>query len=172
MLDTSETVTVGLIERPFGVKGEVKVRSLSDVPGRLETMTAVTLVAKNGTSLDTNVTSVRRAGQGFLVKFAGLTSPEEAGCWRGSLIQVARGVVPTLPAGQYYECDLIGLEVQTEQGQPIGVLAEVMEVPAGHVFVVRQGGKETLIPAVKAWVINVDLDNRRMTVHAMDGMDG
>ena len=171
MVDASETVTVGLIERPFGVKGEVKIRSLSDVPGRLETMTDVTLVAKNGDSLDAKVTSVRPAGKGFIVKFAELTSPEEAGCWRGGLIQVARGVVPVLPAGQYYECDLVGLDVRNEQGRSLGVLEEILEVPAGHVFVVRQGDKETLIPAVKAWVTGVDLDRRLMTVHGMDGMD-
>lgn len=171
MVGALETVTVGLVERPFGVKGEVKVRSLSDVPGRLETMTDVRLVAKNGKSLETSVTSVRRAGTGFIVKFAGLTTPEEAGCWRGGLIQVARGVVPALPAGQYYECDLVGLAVQTERGRSIGVLEEILEVPAGHVFVVRQGDKEFLIPAVKAWVTGVDLDRKVMTVHSMDGMD-
>jgi len=171
MVGALETVTVGLVERPFGVKGEVKVRSLSDVPGRLETMTDVRLVAPNGKSMDTRVTSVRRAGRQFLVKFAGLTTPEEAGCWRGGLIQVTRGVVPALPAGQYYECDLVGLEVQTEQGRSIGVLEEIMEVPAGHVFVVRQEGKETLIPAVKAWVTRVDLDGGIMTVQNMNGMD-
>jgi len=171
MVGAQDTVTVGLVERPFGVKGEVKVRSLSDVPGRLETLTDVSLVAKTGERMNTRVTGVRRAGKGFILKFAGLTTPEEAGLWRGSVIQVTRGEVPALPFGQYYECDLLGLEVRTEQGRPIGVLEEIWEVPAGHVFAVRQGGKETLIPAAKEWVTGVDLDRRLMTVHILDGMD-
>jgi 16S rRNA processing protein RimM len=163
---------VGQVERPFGVRGEVKVRSLSDVPGRFETLTSVSLVAKDGKTLDTSVTHVRRAGERFIVGLAGLTTPEEAGLWRGSLIQAPRGTVPALPAGQYYECDLMGLGVQTEQGQPIGVLEEIVEFPGGHVFVVRQGAKETLIPAAKEWVTAVDLEHRLMTVHMIDGMDG
>lgn len=172
MVSALDTVTVGLVERPFGVKGEVKVRSLSDVPGRFETLTSVSLVAKDGRTMDTSVTHVRRAGERFIVGLAGLTTPEEAGLWRGSLIQAPRGIVPRLPAGQYYECDLVGLGVQTDQGLPIGVLEEIVELPGGHVFVVRQGAKETLIPAAKEWVTAVDLEHRLMTVRMIDGIDG
>jgi 16S rRNA processing protein RimM len=172
MVSDLDTVTVGLVERPFGVRGEVKVRSLSDVPGRFETLTNVSLVAKDGKTLDTSVTHVRRAGERFIVRFAGLTTPEEAGLWRGSLIQAPRGIVPMLPTGQYYECDLVGLAVQTDQGLPIGVLDEIVELPGGHVFVVRQGAKETLIPAAKEWVTAVDLERRLMTVRMIDGIDG
>jgi 16S rRNA processing protein RimM len=166
-----DTVTVGLIERPFGVKGEVKVRSLSDVPGRFESLTSVSLVAKDGRTLDTSVTHVRHAGARFIVGLAGITTPEAAGPWRGSLIQAPRGIVPALPAGQYYECDLVGLEVQTEQGQLIGVLEEILELPGSHLFVVRQGDKETLIPAAKEWVTAVNLERRLMTVHMIDRVD-
>jgi 16S rRNA processing protein RimM len=162
---------VGRIERSFGVKGEVKVRPLSDVPGRIEALTEVTLVAKNGRTLETRVTHVRRAGTEFIVRFAGLTTPEEAKLWSGGLIQAARGAAPALPTGRYYECDLVGLEVHTDQGQPLGVLEEIWELPGTHVFVVRQGSKETLIPAAKEWVTAVDLDRRMMTVHILDGMD-
>lgn len=172
MVGELDTVTVGRIERPFGVKGEVKVRPLSDVPGRLESLTDVSLVAKNGKTMDTSVTGVRRAGKAFIVRFAGLTTPEEAGLWRGGLIQIPRGTAPALPAGQYYECDLVGLAVETEQGRSIGVLEEIWELPGNHVFVVRQGDKETLIPAAKEWVTRVDLERGRMTVHMIEGMEG
>jgi 16S rRNA processing protein RimM len=171
MVRDLDTVTVGQIERSFGVRGEVKVRSLSDVPGRFEALARVTLVAKNGQTMETSVTHVRRAGTGFIVGLAGITTPEDAGLWRGGLIQVPRGTVPALPAGQYYECDLVGLGVQTEQGQPIGVLEEIWEVPGNHVFVVRQGAKETLIPAAKEWVTAVDCEHRLMTVRLIDGME-
>jgi 16S rRNA processing protein RimM len=166
-----DTVTVGRIERPFGVKGEVKVRPLSDVPGRFESLTDVSLVARDGKTLATRVAGVRRAGTGFIIRFEGLTTPEEAGLWRGGLIQVTRGAVPTLPVGQYYECDLVGLAVQNEEGQPLGVLEEIWELPGNHVFVVRQGSKETLIPAAKEWVTRVDLERRLMTVHVIEGME-
>lgn len=170
MVSQLETVTVGQIERPFGVKGEVKVRSLSDVPGRFEALTHVCLVAKGGKTMETRVTHVRRTGTGFIVGLAGLTTPEDAGLWRGGLIQVPRGTVPALPDGHYYECDLVGLAVQTEQGQPIGVLEQIWELPGNHIFVVRQGVKETLIPAAKELVAAVDLERRVMTVRMIEGL--
>ncbi len=171
MVGLLETVTVGQIVRPFGVRGQVKVRPLSDVPGRLEALTDVQLVAKDGRTLDTRVTHVRRAGTEFIVGFAGLTTPEEVKVWSGGLVQAARGTVPALPTGQYYECDLVGLEVHSDKGQPLGVLEEIWDLPGNHIFVVRQGSKETLIPAAKQWVTAVDLDRRIMTVRMLSEMD-
>lgn len=171
MVSQLDTVAVGQIERAFGVKGEVKVRSLTDVPGRLEALTNVTVVGKNGKTMETTVTHVRRAGPSFIVGLAGLTNPEDAGLWRGGLIQVPRGTAPALPEGQYYECDLVGLAVQTQQGQPLGVLEQIWESPGNHIFVVRQGTKEILIPAAKELVAAVDLEQRVMTVRMIEGLD-
>jgi 16S rRNA processing protein RimM len=170
MVEQLETVTVGQIERPFGVKGEVKVRSLTDVPGRWESLTHVSVVGKQGRTLDTAVTHVRRAGNGLIVGLAGLANPEDAGLWRGGLIQAPRTAAPPLPEGAYYECDLVGLAVQNEQGAPVGVLEDILEVPGSHVFVVRQGAKEILIPAAKELITAVDLERRCMTVRMIEGL--
>lgn len=170
MMSRLDTVTVGQIERPFGVKGEVKVRPLSDVPGRLEGLKSVSLLARNGQTLETSVTHVRRAGAGFILGLTGLTTPEDANPWRGGFIRTIRGAVPDLPDGQYYECDLIGLAVFTEANQPIGVLEEIWDLPGNPVFVVRQGAKEILIPAAKELVGTVDLTARTMTVRLIDGL--
>jgi 16S rRNA processing protein RimM len=78
--------------------------------------------------------------------------------------------VPELPDGQYYECDLIGLAVYTEEGQLIGVLEEILDVPGNPVFVVRQGAKEILIPAAKELVSAVDVAAGTMTVRLIDGL--
>jgi 16S rRNA processing protein RimM len=165
-----ETVTVGRIERPFGVRGEVKVRSLSDVPGRLEGLTHVSLLATNGQTLETGVTHVRRAGTSFILGLSAFTTPEEVGLWRGGLIRTVRGAVPELPVGQYYECDLVGLAVQTEAGDSLGAVAEIWELPGNPLVVVRDGSKEVLIPAAKEFVVAVDLTARIMTVRLIDGL--
>ena len=170
MVSRLETVTVGLIERPFGIRGEVKVRPLSDVPGRFEGLKSVSLLARSGQTFETSVTHVRRVGAGFILGLTGVTTPEAASLWRGGFIRTVRGVVPELPDGQYYECDLIGLVVSTEEGRPIGVLEEILEVPGNPVFVVRQGAKEILIPAAKELVSTVDLTAGTMTVRLIDGL--
>lgn len=166
-----DTVVVGQIERPFGVKGEIKVRSLTDVPGRLETLTRVHVIGKDGRTMETAVTHVRRAGASYILGLAGVPTPEEARRWRGGLLEVSRGAVPPLPAGCFYECDLIGLAVQTLEGRSLGTLEEVWDTPANHLFVVRQGDKEVLIPAVKDVVMAVDLEGRTMTIRMLEGLE-
>ncbi len=165
-----ERVTIGKIERPFGVKGAVKVRSLSDVPGRFDHLDQVSVVGATGQAQDRTVTGVRRAGSTYIVQFAGITTPEEAGLLRGGLIQIPRGNVPGRSDDQFYECDLVGLTVVDERGGELGLVEQLWELPGQHVIVVKQGSREVLIPAAKEFVTSIDLRARKMVVRLIEGM--
>lgn len=164
----TDLVTVGKIERHFGVRGEFKVRSLSDVPGRLDHLKQVQVLAQTGQTVERIVTHVRRAGSTYIMGLAGVTTPEEAGMLRGGLIQVPRSPASALSADVYFECDLIGMAVENERGVEVGVLETILEIPDNQVFVVRKGTEEVLIPAAKSFVTSVDLARRRMTVRGID----
>lgn len=170
MRDSTELVAIGQLVKPFGVRGEVRVRSLSDVPGRFEGLEQVTLVSPAGRELSTAVQRVRRDGESYVVKLAAFSTPEDAAPFRGAFLKIPRGSAPDLPPGQYYECDLVGLRVMTEEGRVLGRLEEV--VPAGdrHIFVVREGGREILIPGAKSVVTQVDLAAGTMTVCSIEGL--
>ena len=163
-------VTIGKIERPFGVRGEFKVRSLSDVPGRLDKLKQVQVLEPTGQIVDRTVTHVRRAGSTYIMGLAGVTTPEEAGLLRGGLIQVPRRPAATLSADVYFECDLLGMTVENERGEEVGMLETILEIPDNHVFVVRKGTEEVLIPAAKRFVTSVDLSRRRMLVRGIDDL--
>ena len=166
-----DLVTIGRIERPFGVRGEFKVRSLTDVPGRLDHLTEVHIfIAQTGQMVDRTVTRVRRAGSGYIMGFAGVSTPEEAGMLRGGLIQVPRTSASALPADVYLECDLIGMMVENERGEAIGVIEVILEIPDNRVFVVRKGTEEVLIPAAKSFITSVDLARRRMMVRGVEDL--
>ena len=166
----ADFVTIGKIERHFGVRGEFKVRSLSDVPGRLDHLKQVQVLAPTGQTVERTVTHVRRAGSTYIMGLAGVTTPEEAGMLRGGLIQVPRAPASALSADVYFECDLIGMTVENEQGGEVGVLETILEIPENRVFVVRKGTEEVLIPAAKNFVTSVDLARRRMTVRGIDDL--
>ena len=163
-------VTIGKIERHFGVRGEFKVRSLSDVPGRLDQLKQVQVLETTGRTIEMTVTHVRRAGATYIMGLAGVTTPEAAGMLRGGLIQVLRAPASALSANVYFECDLIGMTVENERGLEVGVLETILEIPENHVFVVRNGAQEVLIPAAKNFVTSVDLARRRMTVRGIDDL--
>jgi 16S rRNA processing protein RimM len=116
------------------------------------------------------VTHVRRAGATYIMGLAGVTTPEAAGMLRGGLIQVLRAPASALSADVYFECDLIGMTVENERGLEVGVLETILEIPENHVFVVRNGAQEVLIPAAKNFVTSVDLACRRMTVRGIDDL--
>ena len=166
----ADFVTIGKIERHFGVRGEFKVRSLSDVPGRLDHLKQVQVLETTGQTVERTVTHVRRAGSTYIMGLAGVTTPEEAGMLRGGLIQVPRAPASALSANVYFECDLIGMTVENEQGGEVGVLETILEIPENQVFVVRKGTEEVLIPAAKNFVTSVDLARRRMTVRGIDDL--
>lgn len=172
MLTTApaDLVTIGKIERPFGVKGAVKVRSLSDVPGRFEHLGAVSVTDVRGQTVDRTVTHVRRAGPVYIVQFEGITTPEEAGTLRGALIQTVRCEPSARQGDVLYECDLIGMTVVDEAGQELGLVETIWELPGHQVFVVKQEDREILIPAAKDFVTAVDLVQKRMTVRAIEGL--
>jgi len=165
-------VTIGKIERHFGVRGEFKVRSLSDVPGRLEHLKQVQVLEPTGQIVERTVTHVRRAGSTYIMGLVGVTTPEEAVALRGGLIQVPRHPAATLAADVYFECDLIGMTVENERGDEVGVLETILEIPDNHVFVVRRGTEEVLIPAAKSFVTSVDLVRRKMMVRGIDDLVG
>lgn len=169
MHDQADLVTIGKIERSFGIRGEARVRSLTDVPRRFEQLGAVTLVGMKGRTIDTRVTHVRPGGSTLIVGFEAFTTPEQVAEFRGGLIQAPRADSPTLPAGHYYECDLIGMVVQDEAGTVLGRLEDVLAFAENQAFLVRQDGKELLIPAAKQLVIAVDVAGRVMTVRLPEG---
>jgi len=164
MPDQAELVIIGKVIKPFGVHGKVHVQSLTDVPHRFEELQNAMLVTNAGNILETTVDHVQKSGKGYVVGFAAFTSPEEAGLYRGAWIKVPKGTRPSLPSNQYYQCELIGLEVWDETGRKLGTLEEVRALPHQHLFVVVQEGKEWLIPATRQVVKQINTEERRMTV--------
>lgn len=161
----SDLVTIGVIEKPFGVRGAMRVRSLSDVPGRFEGLTRVALVAPSGIVREAAIHSVRvMHGSSYVLGMDVCSTPEDAARFRGWMVKIPRGSAPRLPEGHYYEYELIGLSVQDEGGRPLGTLVEVLETPGHHVLVVRGGQGEVLIPATRDAVVCVNVASGTLTV--------
>ncbi|MBI5776168.1 MAG: 16S rRNA processing protein RimM [Nitrospirae bacterium] len=168
MADSVELVAIGVIEKSFGVRGELRVRSLSDVPGRFEGLTRVTLEAPSGTVKNATIRSVRAMNGSYVLGMDVCSTPEDAAMFRGWTLKIPQGSAPPLPEGQYYEYELIGLAVQDETGRSLGTVEDILKTPGHHVFVVRGEDGEVLIPAAKDAVAAVDVLNKTMTVRRTD----
>jgi len=66
---------------------------------------------------------------------------------------------------------MIGMKVYTEDGSEFGTLKDVMETGANDVYIIDSlEHGEVLIPAIRECILDVDMDEERMTIHLMEGL--
>jgi 16S rRNA processing protein RimM len=152
-------VRVGQVVGAFGIRGAVKVVPLTDFDDRFATGSELVLGGAARV-----VEWSRPRPPGFVVKLSGLDDRTVAETQRGSYLEVDDAALRPLPAGRWYQHELVGLAVVTEGGEDLGRLASVLDRPANDVWVARRDGIEHLIPATHDAVLDVDLRRGRVTV--------
>jgi 16S rRNA processing protein RimM len=164
-------VAIGEIVRPHGLQGEIRVAPLTDDPRRFERLTAcVVWDPARDERRPCRITAARRQGDAVLLRLAGYDSPEAARALAGRLIAVpASEALPPGP-GRFYPWQLEGSQVVTEDGQEVGRVLRVEPSPGHDLWVVADGPREHLIPAVPAIVIEVDLAARRVVIRPPEGL--
>ena len=160
------------IVRPHGLKGEVKVSLSCSGLERLVSCKTLRLV-KDGKELKrvTVGRSFMHPDGDAVVRLKEVQGVEEAESLRGASLAVLDGEQPELPPDTYYLDDLVGMKVVTTLGEDLGVIVEVMDGLANGVCVVRKGEKETLVPALKSVIREMDLEGRRMAVELPEEID-
>ena len=163
-----EYLVVGFLRRPHGVKGEMLMVVHTDFPERLKT--GMTLFV--GDNYQSHVVaSLRTHASGLLIRFRGIKTPEDAGLFRNTWVYVPTADRPELPEGEFYHHQLLGINVVTDDGHELGVVTDIVETGANDVYVVRDSdGKDVLLPAIPPVILDVNLADRQMRVHLLDGL--
>jgi 16S rRNA processing protein RimM len=163
---------LGIIVRPHGLKGEVKISLTCSGLERLTSCKSLRLV-RDGIELK-SVSVIR----GFMhpdgdaiLRFKEVQGLDEAEGLRGVFVAVPETERTELPPDSFFLDDLAGMTVVTEEGLELGQIEEVLENPGNDVCVVRQGEKEILLPVLKSVILNVDLKARRMVVRLPEEID-
>jgi 16S rRNA processing protein RimM len=154
--DLPESVAVGRVLRPHGVRGEVVVEVLSDVPGRFQPGSRVQGIREGKPPLALTVASGRPHKSGAVVRFAGCEGREEAEALRGLDLEVPRAEVPSAPSGTYYQYELLGCRCRND-GEELGRVVEVVEDGGGVMLIVEGGGRRVPVPFVKQFLLDVDV---------------
>ncbi len=160
---------IGEILKPWGYRGEVKVKILTDFPKRLTKIKTVYLGA------DARALQVERARlhSGYaLMKFVGYDTPESVAKMQGQTLQVSLEDAAPLREGQYYHHQIIGLKAITTEGEHLGRVEEILETGANDIYLVRtSAGGELLLPAIQDVIRQVDLEHGRLVVHLLPGLE-
>lgn len=161
------TVAVGRITKAHGVQGEVAVENRSDNPERWVAGSIVFDPAGRAFTVRT----VRPHGARLLVTFEGIEDRTAAERLAGTDLLVPEEWLPPLPEGSWWSYEPTGCTVRTESGRMLGTVAEVLAYPAQDLWrVVDDAGVETLIPAVDAFIVSVDLAGRSAVVRDVPGL--
>src|SRR3989338_3482363 len=147
--------------KPHGLRGEVRVESLSDVSGRFRVGATFWLLGEPPARV--TVAEVRGEPRGGVyLRFKEWSSIDEAVAARGRYLAGGEGERPALPEGSYYHDQLRGLVAWTETGQRVGVVREVWSTGPHDVLVLDADGAERLLASVKSVVVDVDLAGGRI----------
>ena len=163
----SATLSVGVIGRPHGVRGEMYLRPHNAGTNALDDIDAVILVNKDGTSTRRHLASLRPVREGYLVRLDGVDSMEAAAALTLSEVRVPRSALPALAPGEYFVEDIVGCAVEDETGRPLGTVHGTMWTGAHDVAtVIGTDGREHMVPLVPDFVIGVDAPGRKMQIRS------
>lgn len=156
-------VTVGRCLKPHGVRGEVKVAILTDFPERFEDARRLHL-HDGRQARELVVEGARFHKNAVLLKFHGVDSMTDAEKLKNMLVAVPESELCELEEDEYWHFQLEGLEVEDEQGNHVGRLAQVLENPGHDLYLVKGPRGEVLVPAVSEYVLDIDLEAGRVRV--------
>lgn len=163
-------VAIGKVIAIHGLRGQLKVKSITDNPDRFDELKSVFLEPRNGETISFTVEKVRTQGDHVFLKLQGVDDRTDAEAFRGAWVSVDKAEVPPLAADSFYIFELEGMEVFGPDGMRIGVVIRVEEFPANDVIVVESETEEIWVPALKDIVREVDAANRRMIVVLPEGL--
>jgi len=147
---------MGRVMAPWGVKGALKIEPFGSGSGSL-CKYAAWWVGKPGKLSEVAVAECRAHGAYLVARFRGCDSPEKAGAYRGAEVALKREDLPEPAAHEFYQVDLIGLEVVNERGERLGRVAGFITTGANDVMRVAHESGERLVPATAEVIRKVDL---------------
>ena len=166
----TEYFEIGQIVNTFGIKGMVKIKPFTDDIKKFSNLKTIYIKTKSGLT-EFKIEQVRYVKNMVMLKLAGIDTVEEAEKYRNLYIKILRDQEEELEEGSYYVVDILGCKVNTDANQELGKIVDVFQTGSNDVYVVKDElGKQILLPAIKQVIKNVDIKNKIITVHLLEGL--
>ena len=170
MENMEQFLRVGVISSTHGLRGEVKVYPTTDDPERFLDLDEVILDTGREHKI-LEIEGVKFFKNQVILKFKGYDNINDIEKYLKKDLLVDREHAVELGENENFIADLIDMEVATDEGKVLGTLTDVIETGANGVYAVKTPeGKEILLPAIRDCILDVNVDEKRMTVHVMEGL--
>ena len=162
---------IGKITGTHGIRGTMRVFPTTEDPSRFERLKEI-IVEIRGKRETFHIQKVAFHKQFVLLTVKEITDINVAELYKNGRILIPDAMAIPLGEDEYYNRDLYGLKVVTEEGEELGEITEIFPTGSNDVYVVKKDGKckELLLPAIKDCIKNVDLENGVMTVKLLEGL--
>lgn len=153
------TLTIATVLKPQGIRGEIKVKTLTDTAADVSAFGRVFI-----DGAEYKVLSVRPSGDCAYLTLRGIADRNAAELLRGKDVLALRGDAPELPEGAYYLVDVLGCEVVTEKGKSLGTITDITPAKT-DIYVAEGNGKRVTFVAASGVIEDIDVAAKRMTVN-------
>jgi len=161
---------IGYILKPQGLKGELKVEPVTPDLNRFDRLERVFLQLKDKKQTY-SIESVRFSKRFVYIKFSEINSRDNAELLRKAEVLIEEKDLIQPEENEYFIHDLIGCQVISEEDDVLGVLSDVVQMSSNDVYVVEnQEGSEILIPATKEIVKLVNVGQKKIVIHVLEGL--
>jgi len=161
-------LVIGRVVKPHGIRGEVAVEILTDLPERYTWLETIYL--GTDTPRPVALQGVRFHKTRVLLKLDGYDDRNAADTLRGQWLQVPEADAVPLDEDEYYLYQLIGLKVFEEDEGYLGTLTEILETKANNVFIVNGPAGEILVPDISQVIRDINFENGRLVVRLLPGL--
>lgn len=167
-----ERIAVARVKGPHGLKGEVKVISLTDFPSRFKPGLELFISPPLSWTDKLVIEKARQEARGLVLKFKSIDNRELAEDLKGRLLDIPVDEAESLPEGSYWQFQIVGLEVYDTKDVYLGKVCDILQTGANDVYIVKssESAKEILIPAIKKVVKSVDLERGVLIVDPLPGL--
>jgi 16S rRNA processing protein RimM len=170
-LDPKRLVDIGRVQKPHGIKGEVRVVLHNPASELLGEGRRVRLRPTQGDEQLARVKRARPTPQGLIVTFAEVLDRNAAEALQGASVLLPRDEFPPLDEGEFYACDLEGATVTSGSGDPLGEVVELLTYPTCSALRVRLGdGSFAEFALVESVIARVDVEARRVELRDAEAL--
>ncbi len=170
---SARLLAVGRLRKPHGLKGEFSIFPLTADPATVFAAgRKLVRLQLDGAVVGEPIEVERSRGyhREWLVKFRGIESRSELETWRGQFLAASAEELPPPAEGEVYVHELEGFAVRSENGEAIGLVTAVYDLPAGLTIEVQGPKREFLLPFKKEFVRQVLREERALVVALPDGL--
>ncbi len=162
---------IGKIINTHGIKGEVKVKQITDFPERFKIGETVYISQQNDSYLALKIDGSRMHKDYYLLRFEGYSSINDVEHLKGAELKIKEDQQKMLEEHEYYYHQIIGCHVVTIDGEELGVIDSILSPGANDVWVVRGNkNKEFLIPYIEPVVKDIDIDEKLIKIELIEGL--